>query len=263
MLTVTGIDMTGFNKGIANLIGRARLSAPVVIKKEMGELIKTLARISPPQNVEKSKASIAKGVAYKFDIARRRESLDSRTNPGGIRWTHWSKQFLYGTANELDWRNVSDVNKVRRAYYTITATGRQIVPFNFARKIQRVALSRALLLKDGMVQKVIARIQKNIGRLKAGWTVSVTRGIIPLSAGNRIPQWVVKHSMNARGRYQNGLAIKDRPAFEISNYSEGISSKAAKRFAADAVAIRAKAMASNFKMMMGGRKNLADYAKGL
>ena len=63
MITAT-VDISGFNRGMAGFVDRLGLHAPVVLKKEMGELVKTLVKVTPGADVQK----IREGNLNKFAI---------------------------------------------------------------------------------------------------------------------------------------------------------------------------------------------------
>jgi len=253
--------MTGFNAGMAGLIQQCRLNSRVVVKKEAGELIKQLVKLSFPKDRNATRASIARTVATRFDEASRRDYLDSRITPGGVRWTRKTRKLLYGVANQLDWRNVTDVERVRKAYYTIRRGGRQVVPFLKPRKVQKVSFSRSIFLQAGMVGKVIKKIQRNVGRLKSGWLVSVAKGAIQISGSNMPPAWVTVHAAGARGRFEDRSNVPDNPAFVIANSATGITQKGMDFIVALAVKSRAAAMVTNAKFFLSGKKKLSDYAR--
>ena len=61
------VDISGFNRGMTGFVDKLGLSAPVVLKKEMGELLKTLIRTTPPKNPTKTRASISDTVSSRFE----------------------------------------------------------------------------------------------------------------------------------------------------------------------------------------------------
>lgn len=261
MLTIQNIDMTGFNAGLAGL---ARLGIPMskVIRKETGELIKTLVKVSPPSDIPTTKQNIARNIAQRFEAASHADYLDSRTSPGAIHWTRHTKKFLYGVANELDWRSVSDLRRIEKLSYQLTPKGRRVVDFNKPRLTQRVSLSQRVYLQAGILEKLVKRLQGRIGRLKAGWMVAVRDGKVQLSGRYMPPRYVTKHvNSGTRGDYRDELSNQTVPAFIIINRAVGINQKGIGSIIRKALSIRAKAMAANAANYFKNKKNLADYAR--
>lgn len=268
MITVSGIDMTGFNRGIAGLIYRAGIAAKTVIAKETGELIKTLVRISPPKDRAKSRASIVGQVTTRFQKLNQQqnnfESLEAKEGRTGIKWYAADSKFLFGGARESDFTKAS-TNELRQVYYRIKkkeGSYRIITDFKNRKTSQRVAIATRILATEKQLKKVIAKIQKNFGRLKAGWMAAVWKGPIRITGGYQPPQWVTNHNTpGQRGTFIPELENKDKPAFTIINRAKGVTKNSQNYFIQSAVKIRAKAMAANLKYYLSGKKNLADYAK--
>lgn len=257
MLTAQ-VDMSGFNAGLRGL---AKLGIPMskIIRKETGELIKTLVKVSPPADVAKTKSSIASNLAAKFDAASNRESIDSKTSPGGIKWTHWNEQFLYGVSTALDLRRENDVRRLAKISYALTKSGRSLVDFKHPRQRQRVALSRAVLIKDSARAKLTRYIQSHVGRLKAGWMVAVGAGAIQLTGSNLPPSFVRRHVAGSPSYYVDRLSDPNYPNFTIANRAKGIKGRTINYLVSKAVAIRSKAMAANAANFFKRGKNLSDY----
>ena len=169
------VDVSNFNRGLAGFVDKLGLPANVVFKKECGELLKTLIKLTPPSNAAASRARIARVASTKFDAASQADYIDSRLSPGGVRWTRHTRAFLYGVAKELDWRNETDVRKIAALSKQLRPTGRRILDFVHPRKRQRVALSQRVFLQAGMLAQTIKYMQRHVGRLKAGWLASWDR----------------------------------------------------------------------------------------
>lgn len=265
VLTAT-VDMTGFNAGMRGLIQKCRIAAPVVVKKEAGELIKELVLRSPPKDPKKSRAAIGTELEYKF------RSISDNANSnmeglrgglgngaGGIRWLTVDSRFLFGVAPQKDFRkaSVADLAKLR---FQITKSGRSLIlPFRHPRKRQRVLLVQAILTKKSTVAKLIARVRKNVGRLKAGWLVGVTEGKVSISGAKMPPAWVTVHVSGARGRCDDFTGMPNKPAMVLANSAKGITQKGMNFIVQLAVKSRAASMVGNARAMFSGKKRLATY----
>lgn len=260
------VDMRGMNAGIAGLIDRVGLNSAVVVAKEMGELIKTLVRISPPKDPKKTGESIRRNVIGKFEMAKHGgyrgfEETSGKVGASGIKWYSVDEKFLRGVKPESDRRDAS-ADDLYRVYHRLTKKGRMIFPFRHPRRRQRVMISQKILTRDKTVDKVIVRVKGHRGRLKAGWLVSVLRGAIKITGANMPQKWVTKHlNSKTRGDFISGLNNKRFPSFTIMNRAKGISNAVATGFVNAAVKIRVKAMAANALLFMRGKKRLADYAR--
>lgn len=266
MLTMT-INHRGFNAGIAGLARHVRGGAPVVIRKEMGELIKTFVRITPPKEPTKTRASIKHNISRKFEALGEDqgsyEGLDAPVGRTGIKWYAASSKYLFGAAPQSDMRK-ADQRTLLGIYYRTKMVDnhtRIVVPFKQRKTSQRAAIITRVLTTKKQVNALITRIQKHVGRLKAAWLPAVRDGVIQITGAYKPPQWVTRHYMGARGSYVNGLGRAQSPRFSITNSGQG----AGKQFNAwiinSALNIRGKAMVANLKLMLSGKKKLSDYAK--
>lgn len=265
MLTAT-VDMSVFNAGMRGLITKCRISAPVVIRKEAGELIKELILRSPPKSPKKTRDSIESGIKSKFASIADSQNSDTswmsggwKVGPSGIRWYYVDSNFLHGVAPQRDMRKAS-VADLARLRFQITKSGKRLnVPIKGHEK-QRALIYQTILTKRGTVTKLISKIKENVGRLKAGWLVAVNRGQVSISGAKMPPQWVTKHSAGARGDTINNLSVPNKPSFTIINYAKGITQKGMDLIVQLAVKSRAASMATNTRLILAGKKRLADYA---
>lgn len=259
MVTAT-IDTTGLDRGMRALIQKAGLNAKVVVEKETGELIKTLVKVSPPGDPAATRARIALNVSGKFQALS-----DNLPQPSisqdGMDWYAWDSNYLYGTGPDKDMTKAS-VEELRQLLYRTRISGgkaRQILGFTHPRSRQRVAITQRILAKASRIKQLISRIQRHVGRLKAGWLVAVTYGRINLSGANLPPSWVTRHSKGAKGSYIDGTGNKNNPSFTISNTAKGIGGKTVNYLVKKAVSIRAKAMQVNAALFFSGKKPLSAY----
>lgn len=268
-MTMTFETTPAFNAGVRGLIQKCRLSAPVVILKETGELIKELVRLSPPKLPAKTRQSIGLNVANKFaviandQVSSDLESIPGKTGRSGIRWIAVSSRYLQGVAPASDKRRASVAELYDLYWRTSLKTGRQKLDFRHPRKRQKVLILQTILTKASTVKKLTTRIQNHVGRLKAGWMVAVGRGIIRLTGAKLPPAWVTRHLPGARGAAIDGTGRKDFPTFTIINRARGIGNKrhGLDFFVRVALKSRAAAMKTNARLFMQGKKNIADYAR--
>lgn len=265
-------DMTGFNRGVNGLIKTLRVEPRIVIEKEGGELIKTLVRQSPPRNPSKSREGVRAEVGSRFEALGNANSsqFDAKSatvGSTGVKWYAWDNKFLWGTAPDLDGRKFSQ-ELLRDVYYHTKVSeyggtkGRIVTQFKNRNSRQRVVITRRILTTKQQTVKLAARINRNFGRLKAGWMIAVLRGVIRLTGANKPPSWVTRQlSPETRGDVQNQLAVPAHPSFTIINRAVGIGQRQVQGIVKIAVAIRAKAMATNITQFATGKKYLSQYAR--
>jgi hypothetical protein len=258
------VDISGFTRGMTGFVDKLGISGPVVLKKEMGELVKTLVKVTPGADAKK----LAEYNEAKFDkIADKNNSwvdpkAGGKEGHGGLRWYSFTSNFIYGVAPEKDMRDAT-AEELQKLSWQITKSGRQLnLPIK-GHKHQRALISQTILTKASTVKKMIALKLKNRGRLKAGWMVAVFQGALELTGGNQPPQWVTRHAAGARGYFINSLATPNFPSFTIANTAAGVgnSKNNLNWLVQKALNIRAKAMTANLALFMHGEKNLADYAQ--
>ena len=263
-MSLTTVDVSGFNRGMTGFVDQLGIEGPVVLKKEMGELVKTLVKLTPGADPEK----IQKNIRGKFDtIADINNSWSSNGHglgeTNGIEWYYVDSQFLHGVAKTADKRDAS-VEDLKKILYTITKTGHRLnVPIK-GHKTQRALISQTILTKASTVKKLIAAKIKNRGRLKAGWMAAVLKGELQLIGGNKPPGWVMRHvNSGLRGYSLNGLGVKNYPTFTIANTAAGVGNRKnnLNGLVQKALNIRAAAMKANLLLFMRGKKHLSDYAR--
>ncbi len=261
MADEVSVDLTQFNKGIAGLIDRLGIEAKKVLKKEAGELTKTLIKISPPADPAKTRSKIENSIRNKFELAANERSFENSADglgvsKTGLKWSFVDSHYLRGVAPQSDMRQAT-AQTIYNIYRKLTKSGRIVVNFKRPREHQKVMIATRILTKKSTLNKVIARVKSHVGRLKAGWLVSFDA--LKPTGGNQPPAWVTRHRAGARGQFTDQTSVKDFPTLTIRNYAKGAGSSAMKFFAQKAVNIRAKAMAANLKLFLSGKKNLSDY----
>jgi len=258
------VDISGFNRGMTGFVDRLGIEGPVVLKKEMGELLKTLIKITPPKDPAKTRGSIGNSISTKFAAAGDSDLSEhgggGKVGKSGILWYRTDSDFLRGVAPENDMRKAS-VEELRPLLYRLRKSGRQILPFRHPRDQQRVMILQTVLTRRSTVNKLIAQIKGHVGRLKAGWLASWDR--LSPGGGNQPPQWVTRHKAGARGYFVDGLGVKGFPSFTIANTAVGVGNPRNNLtwLVQGALNIRAKAMRANLALFMKGKKHLGDYAR--
>lgn len=258
MLTAT-FNMNLFQRGIKGLVLDCGINAKKVVAKEMGELEKTLSRLSPKADPKKIKTDINRRFAvmgsseHEFDSAGPRRSFEGQ---GDVRWYAANSRALYGVKADADYRKAS-VEDLKKLMYARTKGGK--IRGKHGR--QAVYITQRVLTKASTVARLAAAKVRNRGRLAAGWLVATFRGPIKITGSGQPPKFVTRHAEGARGTFIDSLAVPNFPRFTITNFAKGISGKTINGMIQKALNIRGKAMAANALMFMKGKKKIADYAR--
>ncbi len=254
--------MTGF-------VDKLGIAGPVVLKKEMGELLKTLVRVTPPKEPSKTRASIDKNVGGAFNALgeshRSFDDTDAKVSASGIKWYAHDNKHLFGVAPDKDMTKASREDLLAVYYRTYRrSNGRAYLelPFKRARKIQRVAISVKILTARKTIRALQSKIKSHVGRLKAGWLAAWDT--VKPTGSNMPPQWVWRHKQGCKGYFINGLTTKNFPTFTIANTGKGVGNPKSNMvcIVQNALRIRSKAMKKNLTLFMRGKKHLSDYATG-
>lgn len=248
------VNVNEFSRGINRLVTRVGLDSKRVVKKEVGELVKTLVKISPPSNLASSKKKPEKSVRLVFRAPPNDAFRGKKLGRKNYRWLYASPDALVGV-DAKDYRLDLDSNTAKRQLYN-PPRGKAGIDLGRRGKQKVIQINRKIVRRQTFNQ-VIRKVQNNFGRLKAGWMVGVFNGQLQLTGGNRPPAWVTKHRSGVRGATINGLETPGNPSFTIINNAKGVGSERVREITASALKIRAKAMAANLKRILSGQKEYA------
>lgn len=257
-MATTGFTTTfaEFNRQMQRKVDILKLNAKDVVVREAGQLALTLMKITPPKDPKRTRDIIETKLSRKFagamNPSRTYENTESsawggdvgkKRGSGDVFWYVWTPTALYGVSKEAaDYRNANEQG-VYRLLFETTAGGKTKVG---QRGKQRVYITQKYLVKPSMVKKVIARVKRHVGRLKAGWAVSWQDVGSPTGTVASPPQWVMKHAATARslgkGQSQPELGLPGGPTFTLINRNAG--ARTLEWLIRDAMKIRAKAMAT-------------------
>ena len=264
------VDMTAFNQGIQALMRSVGATSRFIVEKETGELIKELVKISPPSDaVKKTKQldGIRKQISKTFQIfgkANNFEYDNTQASKSGMKWYAASSKYLFGGAPDTDMRkaNTKELLAVHYRRREVQGSGRIIAAFKNRKTSQRVAIITKIITAKKQVEALIKRVQKNVGRLKAGWLVAARDGKVRLTGANLPPVWVKRHvNGGTRGRADIQLDDPTNPHITITNFAKGVRSEASLYWVNMALRNRAGKMLINADLYTRGKKNLADYSK--
>lgn len=253
------LDYTEFQRGLSAMVQRAGIQFKRVIKKESGELLKTLVRLSYPENRTKTNKNIEQRVRSVF---KKNESVPKSKHPnnGGIKWYAANSEHIYGIAPQKDLRGAG-FDEVYATYKQIrgkpVGAGRESTMRRNTK--QTAVVINRFIVKRGQIREVIRRVQSHVGRMKAGWLPAVRDGVVKISGEYSPPGFVVRHYSGARGKYQVDFSDESNLFGEFTNFAKGIGKHLRNNFINRALQIRGRAMAKNAELYFKGKKFIGEY----
>lgn len=256
MLTAD-VNLNEFSRSMARISNRLRIAPAEVLKKEVGELIKTLVKLSPPKNLARSKTKAERDVRSVYRPMPKQPFHGAQAGRREIQWLYAAPGALLGI-NRSNIKTAENAASAKRNLYPLREAGTPATTRLGTRgrglKSQAVVRSNKTILSRNVIKTLSNKLKDNFGRLKAGWLVAVGEGKIKISGANMPPKWVTKHIFGARGEAQDQTFKESFPSFTIINRAVGVGNPEVRRIASAATAIRAKAMASNLARVISGQK---------
>lgn len=249
-----------FNRAIATKISVTGLAARDCVIVETGRLTELLMKRTPPKDVSaatKLKGKIDKKVTRKFQRLTSRVNVSlhqtgGKFGRGSVCWIASTPTSLYGEMR--DTQDVSDPNKLwgiflgtndayafgGRADYAIEGRGKQDVFIKGGYKVTKESV--AALSK---------RLQRHVGRLKAGWLKAYRAAQSIGYRGSWQPQqYVLNNETGARGDFRNGTQDATKPFMDIINRARGVNQRYMRIIAKDALESRAKYMIRRLEQLV-------------
>ncbi|MGC3961325.1 MAG: hypothetical protein QM813_26380 [Verrucomicrobiota bacterium] len=255
MLTAD-VNLNEFRRSMNSIVTKLNVDPRRVLEKEVGELVKTLVRLSPPKNLAAAKRKSEKDVRAVYRETPNRPFKGKKIGRLDIRWLYATPNAVVGVRNYNFNEDYSVANAKTRLYQRMNKMGdkafTRLGTRGKGQTSQAVHLLNRKIVKKQTYQGLKNRIKGNFGRQKAAWMVGVGRGQIPLTGSNMPPGWVRKHVPQARGDTINQLSTPNFPSFTLINRAVGVSRSTA--VASKALQIRAKAMRNNIAAVMNGLK---------
>jgi hypothetical protein len=221
------------------LIGAGRPGdAATIVADESRKLAKQIVGFTPPKSLAQGRKAVARDIqraatpfdASKFTQPKMRERIDALAKDGNYDALNAILKNIKG--NMAKWR---------------------VAPFHpdLHRKA-RVSRGRVLSTKKIFVTQAralaayIKKMQDRVGLRKSGWLPAL------LALGGKAPAWVARHLGHAPGTARVTL-VGTNPGVTISSHAAGVGDD--RRMIANAVNVRAKAMARRAKMLVTDYKN--------
>jgi hypothetical protein len=233
MLTAD-ININEFNRSLNRITTNLRVEPKKVFVKEVGELIKTLVRLSPPKNLATAKRKASKDIRNVYRMPPYDMFKGKKIGRKDIRWLYASPVALVGVKNYNFNENYTVADAKQRMYEVSGTLGKVYKRIGTRGKgsVHKVVqqLNRKIITRQ-VFRGVEKKLANNFGRQKAAWMVATAKGQIPLSGGNMPPAWVKKHVAGVfkhrRGDTVNGLNTPNNPSFTLINRAVGVEKSAA------------------------------------
>lgn len=268
-ITVTD-NFAEFNRNMLERMDKLEQAGAHVLREQVGLLCRTLINITPPTNRAKTAKKIDKSVGEVFNALKSEGThnygdarlRDIRTKSGysDVWWYSFQPDAIFGVAKDKDYTD-SSLEQLNQIYLSLKGKigkGGRIIAGH--RGKQRVIIWQKATTNEKKVEKLILKIKKRIGRLKAAWAVSWQDCGSPSGTLGPVQDWVMRHIQGAKqlgtGYSIDSLGTKGMPSFTIVNRAPGVSEIRKQGILDDALAIRAKAMAADLALYVRGVKHL-------
>ena len=229
----------------------------IVVKRQAGLLARTLINISPPANKEKSAKRIESRVYHAFEQMSDQSLATGdprKAGQGGVVWTGSHKFALYGIGRNVDFREAS-VETLEQLFLGRKTGNAKRAKFLRGHGQQDVYINQQITTKKSTVKKLVAKMQKRLGKLKAAWMVSWEACGHP---GKPIPQWIANHRPGARGDVVINLEAPGSPSITIVNSASGVSAMKKFGLLASALRIRADAVVKDIQFAIAHPKEWSE-----
>lgn len=248
-----------FNRRLQQKVDKLGLAGPVVVKKEAGQLCRTLVELTGPKSRYKAKQKISSKVGGFFQVlgSENPHNYDDgkKEGHGDVWWYSFTPKAVFGVAKDKDMTKATPDELY--SFYFSTKVNRLGRIVGKTRGKQTYYIWQKVITTKARVQKLIKRLQDHLGRQKAGWAIT-WRGELgsPNGTLGPVPEWVMRHAVRgkARGTAINGLGIKGHPTFTMINYALGIGK--ARGIVSAAFQIRAKAMGEYMRRVIRGEARI-------
>lgn len=254
-------NLPRFNRNMTRYVDELGMAGNQVVFRQAGLLSRTFISITPPRVKRETAKKIEDNINSKIasvSIPERAFSqpFGGKAGRGDVHWYAWSSTALFGVKRDADMLSAS-ADELYDVLKRIKPGGRIDAGW---RGKQHVWIRQKITARAAAVKKVIDRLKKRIGRLKAAWAVCWQDAGAPTGSSGAVPDWVMQHVPQSR-QLRNGftvdnLGVRGHPSFSIVNNAAGVSQLRKLDLFEQALKIRCKAMETDLALYASGVKKV-------
>jgi hypothetical protein len=246
-------ELKRFGAAMARYVDEQNQNAAVVVKTQVGRLMREIADQMPPKNRARLESIIRKDVRGVFHPRTREMFKGDKAGNGDMVWLDVGPDHITGVPKNL-FRPKSSVGemasmfkarvkKMGAKYVALGLRGKQHV-----QKLNRIVVKPNVLARFENLQKL------KVGKLKASFALAWDT-IRP--AGRRPAKWVMRHIDNktAKGSFVDGLRRHEMPTFTIISNQPGCESQRAIAVVKAALISRTESMKADLAKWFRKRKH--------
>ena len=238
------VDSTKLNLALNDWINATKQDATEVIRTESRLFAGQAMRLTPPKRKAQGNKTVKNDIMKIVDVAS--EGLIRRVieNTGS------------GDSKKT-WLNDSGLKEFHRK--SRTKNGRVSTAGDRTRNIGRWVARDKMVVPEKVRKSYIRKVQRNVGRLKAGWLPTLAR--FPSVGGRKPAKWITDHNSGARGSASIIGAGSPKVFSVMINNAEGSGSSQMGHIVRSTLKARLNAITRHLKLHNSGYSK--DMAAGM
>jgi hypothetical protein len=255
------VDSTKLNLALNDWIKATKQDASEVIRTESRLFAGQAMRLTPPKRKAQGNKTVKNDIMKIVDVAS--EGLIRRvienTGSGDEKKTWLARKD--GTPYLIEWEraqlNDSGLKEFHRK--SRTKNGRVSTAGDRTRNIGRWVARDKMVVPEKVRKSYIRKVQRNVGRLKAGWLPTLAR--FPSVGGRKPAKWITDHNSGARGSASIIGAGSPKVFSVMINNAEGSGSSQMGHIVRSTLKARLNAITRHLKLHNSGYSK--DMAAGM
>jgi len=252
------IDTTDLNLALRDYIRATGQDSTAVVKKQSRLFAQQAMKRTPPKSYAQGRRAVAKDLDRIIDGAERgfmQRIIDWHGSADFVKQEFKRKD---GSNFLVEWGHVrfdgSDLEEFHNA--NRDKRGRVLRAGDFTRNIGRWKANNKMIVPENVKRRYVRKVQKRVGRLKAGWIRPITR-----AGGNKmsVPAWIRQHNEGARSNAVLQGSGTAKVQMIMSNFASGASQLG--NVVKSALRIRLSAMVREVRLIQSGYNR--DFARNM
>lgn len=247
-----------FNRAVAMKISVTGLAVKDCVIVESGRLCELLIKRTPPQDAGRANAlreRIEKKVTKRFErltskIDTKQYQSGGKFGRGEVCWIKSAPTFLYG--ERRDAFLVKDLDMLWGIFLRTARLRSEAVQQPQPRGSQKVYIRTGASVSRADVARLVKRLQRHVGRLKAGW-LTAYRAVQRLGfRGAWQPnKFVLNNETGNRGDFNNGLQQDPtKPFIDVINRARDVNKNYMRTIAHHALESRVKYVVKRLQVLV-------------